>query len=39
MPFNIEADKVEARFKKGVLYLTLPKAETEKPRKIEIKSN
>ena len=39
LPFNIEADKVCAKFRKGVLYLTLPKAEAEKPRKIEIKSS
>ncbi len=39
LPFNIEADNVTARFRKGVLYLTLPKAEAERPRKIEIKSN
>lgn len=38
LPFNIEAYKVTAKFRKGVLYLTLPKAEAEKPRKIEIKS-
>ncbi|GBE03325.1 spore protein SP21 [bacterium BMS3Abin09] len=39
LPFNIEADKVTAKFNNGVLYLTLPKAEAEKPRKIEIKSS
>lgn len=39
LPFTIEADKVSAKFKKGILFLTLPKAEAEKPRKIEIKSN
>jgi len=39
LPFNIEADKVVANFKKGILTLTLPKAEVEKPRKIEIKSS
>jgi len=38
LPFNIEADKVEARFTKGVLYITLPKAEAERPRRIEIKA-
>jgi HSP20 family protein len=38
LPFNIEADKVDARFTKGVLYITLPKAEAERPRKIEIKA-
>jgi len=39
LPFNIEAGKVSARFKDGVLYITLPRAEAEKPRKIEIKSS
>lgn len=39
LPFNIEADKVSARFKNGVLYMTLPRAEAEKPKKIEIKSS
>lgn len=38
LPFNIAAGRVAAKFKNGVLYLTLPKAEEEKPRKIEIKS-
>jgi len=38
LPFNVEADKVEARFKNGVLYLELPRAEAEKPRKINVKS-
>lgn len=39
LPFNIEAEKVSAKFRNGVLYLTLPKAAAEKPRKIEIKSS
>lgn len=39
LPFNIESDKVTATFRKGVLYLTLPKVEAEKPRKIQIKSS
>lgn len=38
LPFNIEADKVHARFSKGILSIVLPRAEAEKPRKIEIKS-
>jgi len=29
---------VEAKFSKGVLNITLPRAEAEKPKKIEIKS-
>lgn len=38
LPFNIEVDKVKARFKKGILYLELPRAEAEKPKKIVVKS-
>jgi len=38
LPFSVEADKVEARFKNGVLYLELPRAEAEKPRKITVKT-
>ena len=36
LPHNVEADAVKAAFKNGVLTLALPKAESEKPRKIEI---
>jgi len=38
LPFNVEADAVDARFKKGVLKVTLPKAHVEKPRTIKVKS-
>jgi HSP20 family protein len=38
LPFNVEAHAVEARFKKGVLKVTLPKAHAEKPRTIKVKS-
>jgi HSP20 family protein len=38
LPFNIEADAVEARFQKGVLHVTLPKAQADKPRTIKVKS-
>jgi len=37
LPFLINADKVEARFNKGVLHLTVPRAEADKPRKIAVK--
>ncbi len=37
LPFNTDADKVDAKFKNGVLYITLPRAEAEKPKKISIK--
>jgi HSP20 family protein len=38
LPFAIEADKVAAKLEKGVLYLTLPRAEADRPKKIEIKA-
>jgi HSP20 family protein len=36
LPFNVEQDKVKAEFKDGILKMTLPRAEAEKPRKIAI---
>ena len=36
LPFDIEVQKVEAKFSKGILTVTLPLAEAEKPRKISI---
>lgn len=38
LPFNIEASKVEAKSNKGVLRIELPRAETDKPRRIEVKT-
>jgi len=38
LPFNIESGKVEAKFLKGVLHISLPRAEADKPRKITVKS-
>jgi len=38
LPFNVEAGAVDARFRKGVLYVTLPKAHADKPRTIKVKS-
>jgi HSP20 family protein len=38
LPFNIEADAVQARIRLGVLRVTLPKAEADKPRTINVKS-
>jgi HSP20 family protein len=37
LPFGVEADKVEAKFDKGILHIFLPRAEVEKPRKIAVK--
>lgn len=38
LPFNVNASKVEANFKDGILSITLPKAEEDKPRKISVKT-
>ena len=37
LPTNVQADKVEATFDKGVLKVTLPKVEEAKKKQIEIK--
>jgi HSP20 family protein len=39
LPTAVAADKVEAHLKNGVLTVTLPKAETAKPRKISVRSS
>jgi len=38
LSFEVEADKVEAKLEKGILHLTLPRAEADKPKKIEVKT-
>ena len=38
LPFMVDTNKVEASFKNGVLIITLPRAEADRPRKITIKS-
>ena len=39
LPFTVDTDAVDARLEKGVLHLRLSRAERDKPRKIEIKTN
>ncbi len=39
LPFSVETDKVTAQFAGGILFVSLPRAEAEKPRKIEITLN
>jgi HSP20 family protein len=38
LPFQIEANQVEAKFEKGVLHIFAPRAEADKPKKITVKS-
>ena len=38
LPFQVEGNQVEASFKKGVLEITLPRAEADKPKKISVKT-
>ena len=39
LPFAIESNKADAKFSKGVLTISLPRAEADKPRKITIRSD
>jgi HSP20 family protein len=38
LPFPVDIDKVEATFKNGVLHISLPRSEADKPKKIVVKS-
>ena len=39
LPVAVDADKVQARFEQGVLQLTLPRAESAKPKRIPVKAS
>lgn len=38
LPEFVDADRIEAAFSNGLLTITVPKAETAKPRRIEVKN-
>ena len=38
LPFMVDTNKVEANFSNGILQIHLPRAEADKPKKIEVKS-
>jgi HSP20 family protein len=38
LPFSVESGKVDATYSNGVLSLRLPRAEAEKPKRIQIKA-
>lgn len=39
LPYEIDSNKVEAHYNRGVLTLKLPRSEATKPRKIEIRTS
>lgn len=39
LPSRVKSDEVKAAYEDGILYITLPKAEEAKPRKIEVELN
>jgi HSP20 family protein len=38
LPFDIDQNRVEATLKNGILTIVMPKAETAKPRKIQVRA-
>ncbi len=38
LPFLVDAGKAEASFENGVLNITLPRAEADRPRRVEVKT-
>ena len=38
LPFLVQGDRVKATFDNGVLHITLPRAEEDKPKRIEVKA-
>jgi HSP20 family protein len=38
LPFKVEVDKIDAVFEKGILHISLPRAEEEMPKKITVKA-
>lgn len=39
LPYDVDSAKVEAHYKNGILTVTLPRAEADKPRRIEVTLN
>jgi HSP20 family protein len=38
LPYNVDSSRIEAMYDKGILKLTLPRAESDKPRKINVRT-
>ncbi|MGD8750280.1 MAG: Hsp20/alpha crystallin family protein [Anaerolineales bacterium] len=39
LPFNVDVEHVDAVFENGILQISLPRAEADKPRKISVKTS
>ncbi len=39
LPFPVEVQKVDAQFRKGVLKISLPRSESDRPKKIAVKNS
>ena len=39
LPFRVDPERVNAQYKKGILYVNLPRAAQDKPRKISVKAD
>jgi len=39
LPFRVDPEKVDARYEKGILRVTLPRAEEDKPKQITVKAS
>jgi len=39
LPYPVDVEKVQAEFKNGVLHISMPRAEADKPRKIAVKAS
>ncbi|MGC9348500.1 MAG: Hsp20/alpha crystallin family protein [Anaerolineae bacterium] len=39
LPFSVESDAVEASLKKGILHISLPRPEAERPKKITVQAS
>lgn len=37
LPFNVDSEKAQAKYEKGILHIKMPRAEIDKPKKITIK--
>lgn len=39
LPFNVDADRIDATFRNGMLVIEMPRAEAERPRKVAVRTD